>query len=148
MSRHESILPPSLNVEQIVAAITRACSDLPVAFAYLYGSQATGQTHAKSDIDIALGFVAGTTDHVGRRVEAIKAINHVLPVDTTLLDVQDFDALPLAVRFRAVRDGRLIYCADEARQRRQVLGTIAQAQDQKPVTEQLQRAFFARASKV
>lgn len=134
--------------ETITAAVAKACRNLPVAFAYLYGSQAKGQTHAKSDIDIALGFVAGTPDHTERRIEAINIINDELPVNTILLDVQDFDALPLAVRFRVVRDGQLVYCADEARQRRQVLATIARYHDQKPIVDRMQKAFFVQAAGV
>ena len=73
------------------------------------------------------------------------AISHGLPIDTLLLDVQDFDALPLAVRFRVVRDGRLIYCADEARYRRQVLATVARYHDQKPIMDRMQHEFFRHA---
>ena len=150
MSRpaYKPALPPSLNVEQITAAITRACSDLPVAFAYLYGSHATGHTHAESDIDIALGFFEHTPNHFERRIEAITAIGHELPVPTELIDVQDFDALPLAVRFRVVRDGQLIFCADEVRQRQRVLATIARYHDQKPIIDHMHRLFFTKAARV
>ena len=132
----------------IAEAVSKACRNLPVAFAYLYGSQATGLTHDESDVDIALGFVAGTPDHVERRIEATMAISASLPIRTELIDVQDFDALPLAVRFRVVRDGRLVYCADESRQRRQVLSTIARYHDQKPIIDRQNSEFFAQATRV
>ncbi len=47
-----------IDLTLIKQALEPVLSRFPVAFVYLYGSQMRGQTHAESDVDIALGFAA------------------------------------------------------------------------------------------
>jgi predicted nucleotidyltransferase len=51
MATHEM---PMVKREAIVQLVHRWCQDRPVALCVLFGSQATGKLHQKSDIDLAV----------------------------------------------------------------------------------------------
>lgn len=47
--------------EELISKLKKALEKQPVKLAYLYGSQATGKTHPKSDIDIAVVWNEGVS---------------------------------------------------------------------------------------
>lgn len=49
--------------EKLISRLKKALLKQPIRLAYLYGSQATGKTHAKSDIDIAVVLEKGVLMH-------------------------------------------------------------------------------------
>lgn len=83
----------------------------PVSFAYLFGSAATGRTHARSDVDVAVHLPEAriadslevSLDLAGRLVEATR-----LPVEVLVLN-----GTPLPLRGRVVRDRIVVYSRNE-----------------------------------
>ena len=120
----------------------QALADLPVDFVYLFGSQATGRAHDESDIDVAVAFSRQPTDNEYALV--LSALCKTFGVSYRQLDMGDFDRLPLPVRFRVIRDGKLIYLHNVLRHRDAVLRTTAFYHDEQPMIEQLNRVYFAR----
>lgn len=85
-----------------------------VILAYLYGSQARGESGLLSDVDIAVLFSANM-DKVTRFRHKLILI-HELGMKLQRDDVQVVDlqeATPL-LRHRVYYDGRLLYCPDDA----------------------------------
>lgn len=80
-------------------------------------------------------------------LEILAAINQNLPVPTEKLDVKDLAALPLAVQFRVVRDGQLVYLSDVKAHRQVVLSIISRYHDERRFFEQATRAFLERTAK-
>lgn len=113
----------------------------------MYGSQARGTVHRESDIDLAVALQEkeGTSEEL--LLEILAAINENLPVATEKLDVKDFGALPLAVQFRVVREGRLVYLSDVKAHRELVLNVISRYHDERRFFEQATRAFLERTAK-
>lgn len=73
----------------------------------LFGSRARGDHHAGSDIDVCLVLTQGKREAaaVGRILLA-----YASAVD---LDVQVFERLPLYVRRRVLKEGRILFVRDE-----------------------------------
>ena len=85
-----------------------------VALAYLFGSQARGETWAKSDVDIAVLFATDLSKKI--RFQHVLTLSYKLGRILQRDDVQVVDlqqASPL-LRHRVYYDGRLLYCPDDA----------------------------------
>jgi hypothetical protein len=84
----------------------------PIAFAYLFGSHATGTATARSDLDVAVHLRPGTQlDHLRLRLRLARAVEEQLgggPIDVVVLD----DA-PLSLAGRVHETGRVIYSVDD-----------------------------------
>lgn len=89
-------------VEEILAL---ARQDPDVLAVLLYGSQARGDAGPRSDVDLCLVLDPAFSP------EAVpaKGATYLHPD----LDVRIFTALPLAVRRRVLREGKILYARDE-----------------------------------
>ena len=102
-------------LERLRAAAPAAFTGVPVAFAYLFGSHATGRATARSDIDVAVHLAPEDSvegiDHLTLRIELAGRLERHLgagPVEVVVLD----DA-PVALAGRVREHGRLFYCVDD-----------------------------------
>lgn len=93
-------------------------ADQPVRFAYLFGSQATGRASTLSDIDVAV-YVNENTDSDTRfalRLRLPTLLARAAAIDEFAegeLDVIVLNDVALRVQGQVLRDGRVIYSADE-----------------------------------
>jgi hypothetical protein len=92
---------------QLDRLLRRAADDPEVLAVLLFGSAARGDTHARSDIDVCLVLTAARRS---RPQLTEKRLAYLGDVD---LDVQVFQSLPLYIRTRVLRDGRVLFCRDE-----------------------------------
>jgi uncharacterized protein len=84
----------------------------PVTFAYLFGSAATGRTHPRSDVDVAVHLPEAevpralelSLDLAGRLADATGLPN---------VEVLVLNGTPLPLRGRVVRDRIVVYSRDE-----------------------------------
>jgi len=89
--------------EQARAVISRAVSNIPkdrVIAIFLYGSVARGEKKPLSDIDMCI--VTGKEIH---RTEKERILTHA----SADLDLTLFWDLPLPIRFRVLREGKLLW---------------------------------------
>jgi uncharacterized protein len=98
---------------QLREAAERAFRETPVIFAYLFGSQTTGRTHARSDVDVAVyvelanGEQPGldlTLDLIGK----FETAAHLGNVDLVVLN-----AAPLCLAGRIIQQRVVLYSRDE-----------------------------------
>jgi predicted nucleotidyltransferase len=92
---------------QIDRLLRRAAEDPEVVAVLMFGSVARGEASRDSDVDVCLVLTA--TPRTRPQVER-KRLEYLGDVD---LDVQVFQALPLYVRTRVLRDGRVLFCRNE-----------------------------------
>jgi predicted nucleotidyltransferase len=87
--------------------VQRAYGDQDVLAVLLFGSAARGEHHDDSDLDICLVLQPGTYQQsvpTDKRLEYLA----VFPAD-----VQVFQALPLYIRQRVLKEGRVLFCRDQ-----------------------------------
>lgn len=78
-------------------------------FAYLFGSQARGPVRPDSDVDVAV-HLGGETSTLDLRLDLIRRLHHWTGVETQVVVL---DNAPLRLVERVLREGQLIFFADE-----------------------------------
>ena len=131
--------------KQSLAAYFAALED--VALAYLFGSHARGQAGPLSDVDVAV-LLAGRPDD-GRcfdmRLDIIGGLMDILR--TGDVDVAILNRTPLALRYRVLRDGVLLFCRDRQAMIEFYVRTMNEYLDFVPVIDQHESAILERARK-
>ena len=99
---------------KILKLIPEILSKYPVvAFAYLYGSYATGLQHSFSDIDICIYTYKIPEDKkLNIQMEIALEIDEKLK-NSTNTEVRFLDDLPLVIKGQIVTEGILIYSIDD-----------------------------------
>ncbi len=91
-------------------AMSRALRRLPVQFAYLFGSQASGTAGATSDTDVAVYLSDRLPRARGWSVEeSIADALYRLRIPVGDLDLVVLNTVGLLLRFRVIHDGQLLY---------------------------------------
>jgi len=113
-----------------------------VVFAYLFGSQAKGNVGPLSDIDIAVCFdeTIPPAEQFDLRLEVLGELTDLLQTDDVDLVVLN-DAPPLLAH-RILRDGRLLFSADERSRLRFETRAVLQYLDWKPYLDKYTRQTF------
>lgn len=91
-------------VDKILA---KAKNDHQIVAVFLFGSQARGETASSSDIDICLVLRPGNYNSLALFE---KRLNYLEESDA---DVHIFSQLPLYVRHRVLKEGKVLLCLDE-----------------------------------
>ncbi len=116
-----------------------------VLVAYLFGSNARGGATPLSDVDIAV--LAPKTISRDQAFELRLALIDGLQglLHREALDVVVLNEVPLALRYRVLRDGMVLACRDEQVRILYQADTISRYLDFKPVIERHERAILERA---
>lgn len=134
-----------INIKVIKEALAKVLPSHPVAFAYVFGSQASGKIHPESDLDLCFGLLPPYPENFADlHDELLMKINALLPIRTEKLDISFFHRLPLPVRFRVIRDGKLLYLKQPLEHRLRAVQTIARYHDEEPFFRKAAEAFFTR----
>ena len=81
--------------------------DRQILAVFLYGSCARGEDNNKSDIDVCLVLHSG--DYTNKELSR-KKLEYLKSFD---LDVQVFQQLPIYIRVRIIKEGKVLFCKDE-----------------------------------
>lgn len=137
-------LPPELRPYQPALEDYFAALD-GVGLAVLYGSKARGQAGPLSDVDVAvlLDRSFDPERYFDRRLEIIGGLMSLL--NTNKVDVIILNQASLALQYRVVRDGIVLYCRNHDRLIQFAAQTVSEYLDFKPVIERHERAILARA---
>jgi predicted nucleotidyltransferase len=116
-----------------------------VLAAYLFGSYARGQAGPLSDVDVAvlLDDACDEQRSFDIRLEVIGGLMRML--HTNDVDVIVLNQAPLALQYRVVRDGILLYCRERQPTIEFAARTVSMYLDFKPVIERHERAILERA---
>jgi len=118
-----------------------------LVLAYLFGSHARGRAGPLSDVDVAVLLTGRPNDDYcfDRRLEIMGGLMDILLAED--VDVAILNQAPLALRYRVVRDGVLLFCRDRQAMIEFCVRTVSEYLDFKPVIEQHERAILQRARK-
>ncbi len=98
-----------------MAALRRLFKRHKIALAYIYGSCATGRTHARSDMDIALVSVRPLSAPQRLRMRLKLASDASALAGVRDADICFFEDMPLEVQYEVIRDGIVLLNTDEDR---------------------------------
>ena len=118
--------------------------DSRIAYALVFGSAARGTSRARSDVDVALGLVAGarlSTLDIGDLASRLEAAVG-RPVDLVLLD-----EAPPGLAYRAFRDGQVVFARDRRAMSERKARAILEYLDFRPVEEACSRGVLAAAAR-
>jgi hypothetical protein len=93
--------------EELKRFVETAGRDPSVFAVMLFGSHARGEETAGSDVDVCLIFLPKAQENLAL---SQKKHEYTTAFD---LDVQVFRQLPLYMRHRVLRDGKVLFCRDE-----------------------------------
>ncbi|GJL51973.1 type VII toxin-antitoxin system MntA family adenylyltransferase antitoxin [Candidatus Nitrospira salsa] len=113
----------SLALKQLVENVK---TDERVLAVLLFGSQARGEAHARSDTDVCL-VLAPNSDTPDESANV--RLTYVSSFD---LDLHVFQALPLPVRPRVLKDGEVLFCRNSDQLYDIALRTIREYRDFRP----------------
>lgn len=93
-------------LEEMVQALRKWCRRQPVRLCVLFGSQATGRTHPRSDVDVAV-WPAESPTTATKLLAWVAELEDILGKEVGLVLVSpDLDPV---LGFEIVRDGRLVF---------------------------------------
>ncbi len=103
-------MPVSLPSEAL-SSLRVWCQAHEVQLCYLFGSRARGQGRTDSDYDIAVRFATRPMNEERDRMlgELSETLARALGENEDRMDVHDVDEMPLALQYRVLRDGVLLW---------------------------------------
>ena len=107
--------------------VARARGDEEVLAVMLFGSAARGEAKERSDVDICLVLPPG---RYAKRDLTEKRLEYLSEFDA---DIQVFQGLPIYIRSRVLKEGRVLFCRDEPALYEVALRTIKEFEDFKPL---------------
>jgi len=113
-------------MERLVASVQ---GDGDVLAVLLFGSEARGDAHARSDVDVCLVL---QEDCAGTPLCSRKRLTYLSRFG---LDIHIFQQLPLHLRSRVLRDGRVLYCRDESALYEVAFKTVREFEDFRHIHE-------------
>lgn len=116
-----------------------------VQAAYVFGSYGRGQAGPLSDVDIAVWLVNDIPEenYLDERLRLMGDLSEILNFDA--VDVVILNQAPLALAYRVIRDGALLYCRNRDALTLFVAQTIMMYLDFEPILIRHQRAILDRA---
>ena len=120
--------------EAQISALQEALQNYPqVLFAYLFGSQATGNVTPMSDVDIAVYFAddLSSTQQFKLQLHLIGVLGQVLQRNDVELAVLNHEAIVL--RYEVVKNGKVIFCRDKSAKNEFFVHTISEYLDTEPM---------------
>lgn len=93
--------------EQLNKLINKTKQDNDILAVFLFGSRVRDEDYSRSDIDICL--VASSSLHTPSELFK-KRLSYLKLFD---MDIQIFQQLPIYIRMRIIKEGRLLFCRDE-----------------------------------
>ncbi|MCL4474993.1 MAG: nucleotidyltransferase domain-containing protein [Nitrospirae bacterium] len=85
----------------------------PVKVAYLFGSEAKGESGPLSDIDVAV-FIDKRVDKSGRFDTRLRLSNELSAIMGKRVDLVVLNDMPVQLSFEVIKYGELLYCSDKA----------------------------------
>jgi len=117
-----------------IKALQETLQNYPqVLFAYLFGSQATGNVTPMSDVDIAVYFEKrlSSTEQFRLRLHLIGVLGEALQRNDVELAVLNDDDIVL--RYEVVKNGKVIFCRDQSAKNEFFVRTISEYLDTEPM---------------
>lgn len=120
MERTPDTIPKTEPLQHIIQELH--ANDNVIAL-ILFGSVARGQAHEYSDIDLSI--IARTAIPVSEQMD-------LLSYGCRKIDLSLFHLLPVTIRFRVIREGKVLFCKDPLQLHRIKIKTVREYLDIAP----------------
>lgn len=107
--------------------VSLARDDRHVLAVLLFGSEARNEAHSQSDVDICIVLDAA--------VESVSSRTRRAYLCDVELDIHIFQEMPLHLRRRALKEGRILFCRDEDALYELAFRTAREYEDFRPIHE-------------
>jgi len=94
-----------------IKSITDTLSKYPIVFAYLFGSQAKGQSTTISDVDLAV-FIDRRISRSERFDIRLRLTNDLSAIAGTKVDLIVMNDIPIQLAYEIIKYGKAILCKD------------------------------------
>jgi predicted nucleotidyltransferase len=101
---------------------------------YLFGSYATGKQLPFSDIDICV-----IADKMSKKEES-----KILSLASKKVQISLFNELPIYIKFRVLKEGRILFNKDEEFLHKIIFSTVKEYLDFRPLLKRFERFYFVR----
>jgi predicted nucleotidyltransferase len=115
-----------------------------VRLAYLFGSHGRGTANPLSDVDVAVLLDRCLSPQERGQIHLRLAADLMAVLRRDDVDVVILNSAPVLLRHRIVRDGRLLFVADEEERASFVADTLLRYLDLRPMFALLERAMILR----
>jgi predicted nucleotidyltransferase len=119
-------------------------ADARLGYAVLFGSEARGDRHGGSDVDVAVGASGG------RRLSALELGDIASRLESAAgrpIDIVDLESAPPVLAYRVFRDGRVILERERARLVARRARAVLEYLDFKPLEDQFVKGVLAASSR-
>ncbi len=136
-------MPNDRNETAELAAYLRPAfhKDPRIAAAYLFGSRATGSVSAQSDIDVAILVFQAEAEGFSLQDEMRIEAQLSLMLRTDKVDVVLLNRCPLALAYKVIAEGKLLYEAEPIAAMDFVEGTLIRYFDFAPTLQDFYREY-------
>jgi predicted nucleotidyltransferase len=115
-------------------------ADARLGYAVIFGSEARGDRHARSDVDVAVGASGG------RKLSALELGDIASRLEAAAgrsIDIVDLESAPAALAYRIFRDGQVILERERARLVARRARAVLEYLDFKPLEDQFVKGVLA-----
>ena len=132
--------------DELRRKVAQALAGQPVLFAYLFGSAVTGQTHAESDIDVAVYIdpKLDTKQHFKAHLDAMASVAKAFKVALELVDPTLLNEAPQLLRSVVMNEGKVLYERDRGARIDFELRTLQRERDERYFRDQYTQVFLKR----
>lgn len=125
--------------------VAERLADTPVFFAYLFGSQVTGQMHGESDADVAFYFdpLLPSKERFDAMLRAAGKLEGIVHAPEGV-DPSCLNEAPLLLKHVAMSEGLLLYERDHTARVAFELGVLQRRDDEQRFRRAYRREFFRR----
>ena len=119
-------------------------TDTRLGYAVIFGSEARGDRHARSDVDVAVGAIGG------RRLSALELGDIASRLEAATgrsIDIVDLESAPPALAYRVFRDGHVILDRERARLVARRARAVLEYLDFKPLEDQFVKGVLAASAR-
>ncbi|MCD6289321.1 MAG: nucleotidyltransferase domain-containing protein [Anaerolineae bacterium] len=132
-----------------ISEITQSLKDVlakqpEVKLGYLFGSHARGRAHKLSDVDVAVLLAEGLSEREMGEIRIRLTAELMRALRSDAIDVVILNLASPLLRHRVLRDGKLLYSADEATHVRFVEDTYLLYLDHRHLYDILDETMFRR----
>ncbi len=114
-----------------------------VKLAYLFGSQAKGNSAPESDFDIAVLFEEPPSDSLALR-ETMDLSSDLYGYFPAKIDIVSLHYAPLLLKYEVVAHNRILYCEDEKERINFEVSVIKEYVDEEPLRRFYNEALYKR----
>lgn len=131
--------------KNLISKLRKVLEKEPIEFAYLFGSQATGEAWKSSDIDIAVYFKKeATKDILGKKLHLCSVLENLLKREVDVVYLNKIDLIPPHLGYDILKEGWLILEKNPELRQKIEKRLLEKYREEAPLAERRWQKMFAQ----